>query len=159
VLGAAVATLAEAPLVPLVLEHGDLGVWNVLVAADQRPIVLDWEAGVERGMPLWDLLYLLRSYAASSARGGPARAAAVVDLLDGRPPFGEMFRTAVSGWVAAVRLDPELVHPLLLTCWAHRALKEASRREEGPYRRLVRHCVSRSDALRAGIAGADDRTA
>jgi hypothetical protein len=144
-----VAALTEAPL-PVVLEHGDLGVWNVLVRLDGRPAVLDWEAGVPRGMPLWDLLYLLRSYAASSARTGADRTGAVLDLLHGRPPLGDCFVGATGQYASALRLDPSLLVPLLLTCWMHRAQKEASRRDDGPYRRLLRHCVEQRRSLRVG---------
>jgi hypothetical protein len=149
VLTDAVAALTEAPL-PVVLEHGDLGVWNVLVRLDGRPAVLDWEAGVPRGMPLWDLLYLLRSYAASSARTGADRTGAVLDLLHGRPPLGDCFVGATGQYASALRLDPSLLVPLLLTCWMHRAQKEASRREDGPYRHLLRHCVEQRRSLRVG---------
>lgn len=150
VLTGAVAALCEAPDLPLVLEHGDLGVWNVLVRLDGRPAVLDWEAGVPRGMPLWDLLYLLRSYTASSTRAGSDRARAVLDLLEGRPPLGDCFTGASDRYASALRLDPSLLVPLLLTCWMHRAQKEASRRENGPYRRLLRHCVEERQSLRVG---------
>ena len=150
VLTEAVAVLSDAPDLPLVLEHGDLGVWNVLVRLDGRPAVLDWEAGVPRGMPLWDLLYLLRSYAASAARTGADRTAVALDLLAGRPPLGDCFVGAIGQYAAALRLDPSLLVPLLLTCWMHRAQKEASRREDGPYRRLLRSCVQHRRSLRMG---------
>jgi hypothetical protein len=152
VLTDAVAAVAEVPGLPLVLEHGDLGVWNVLVRLDGRPAVLDWEAGVPRGMPMWDLLYLLRSYAASSARTGADRTRVVSDLLHGRPPLGDCFAQAIGQYAAALDLDPSVLVPLLLTCWMHRAQKEASRRDDGPYRRLLRHCVEHRRSLRLGAA-------
>ena len=150
VLPEAVAALGGATDLPLVLEHGDLGVWNVLVRLDGRPAVLDWEAGGPRGMPLWDLLYLLRSYAASSARAGADRTSVVLDLLAGRPPLGDCFVGATGQYASALRLDPSVLVPLLLTCWMHRAQKEASRREDGPYRRLLRTCVEHRRSLRVG---------
>jgi hypothetical protein len=100
-------------------------------------------------MPLWDLLYLLRSFAASSA-GARERSRAVVDLLEGRPPLGDVLAQAVGQYASALRLDPSLLVPLLLTCWMHRAQKEASRRDDGPYRRLLRHCVEERPSLRVG---------
>jgi hypothetical protein len=157
VLTDAVAALCDAQDLPLVLEHGDLGVWNVLVRLDGRPAVLDWEAGVPRGMPMWDLLYLLRSYAASSTRAGADRARAVLDLLEGRPPLGDSFIGATAQYASALRLDPSLLVPLLLTCWMHRAQKEASRRDDGPYRRLLRHCVEERQSLRVGTTADGQR--
>jgi hypothetical protein len=150
VLTEAVTALAEAPDLPLVLEHGDLGVWNVLVRLDGRPAVLDWEAGVPRGMPLWDVLYLLRSYAVSSARTGSDRTRVAFGVLQGEPPLGDCLLQATGQYAASLRLDPSLLVPLLLTCWMHRAQKEASRREDGPYRRLLRTCVEHRRSLSLG---------
>jgi hypothetical protein len=149
-LASAVEALAAAPQLPLVLEHGDLGVWNILVAPDGSPVVLDWEAGEPRGMPLWDLLYLVRSYAASSAGTGRGRLAAVYDLVEGRSAFSPVLRASVARAAAAVQLDEALVRPLFLSCWMHRAVKEVSRRPNGPYRRLVRRCLERPEALCLG---------
>jgi hypothetical protein len=124
----------------------------VLVRLDGKPAVLDWEAAERRGMPLWDLLYLLRSFAASTSGGGSDRTRAVVDLLEGRPPLGDVLTGVVGRYASALRLDPAVLVPLLLTCWMHRAQKEASRREDGPYRRLLRHCVEHRHLLRVGTA-------
>jgi hypothetical protein len=145
-LGDAVAALTAAPGLPLVLEHGDLGAWNVLVGPDGRPAVLDWEAAERRGMPLWDLLYLVRSCAASSA-GRRNREEAVRDVVRRQGPFGGLQARVVAGAAAALGIDRSLVAPLVLTCWMHRAVKESSRRHEGPYRRLVRYCVEHQDWL------------
>jgi hypothetical protein len=142
----AVATLAGAPRLPLVLEHGDLGAWNVLVGPGGRPAVLDWEAAERRGMPLWDALYLVRSCAASSA-GRRGREEAVQDVVRYQGPFGGLQAKAVAGTTAALGLDRSLVGPLVLTCWMHRAVKESSRRHDGAYRRLVRYCVEHQDRL------------
>ena len=46
-----------APL-PAVLQHNDLGCWNIL-ADDRTFTVVDWESARERAFPLWDLLYFL----------------------------------------------------------------------------------------------------
>jgi hypothetical protein len=46
-----------------VLQHNDLGTWNIVVQpplADARFTVLDWEAAQRVGMPLWDLWYFLQ---------------------------------------------------------------------------------------------------
>ena len=146
VLSDAVAAVTAAPDLPLVLEHGDLGAWNVLVGPGGRPAVLDWEAAERRGMPLWDLLYLVRSCAASSA-GRRNREEAVRDVVRRQGPFGGLQARVVAGAAAALGLDRSLVGPLVLTCWMHRAVKESSRRHDGPYRRLVRYCVEHRDWL------------
>jgi hypothetical protein len=97
-------------------------------------------------MPLWDLLYLVRSCAASSA-GRRSREEAVRDVVRRQGPFGGLQARMAAGAAAALGLDRSLVAPLVLTCWMHRAVKESSRRHEGPYRRLVRYCVEHRDWL------------
>jgi hypothetical protein len=52
---------------------------------------------------------------------------------------------------AQIGLDPALVEPLLLTCWMHRALKEATTLRpahlaRGRYVRLLRLCLEHRDA-------------
>lgn len=40
--------------------HGDLAPWNIRHArAGSDPVVLDWERGESRGVPLWDVLHFL----------------------------------------------------------------------------------------------------
>jgi aminoglycoside phosphotransferase len=141
-----VAAIAEAPhRVPLVLQHGDPGTWNVLVDDDGRPALLDWEAAERDGMPLWDAFYFMRSFAVTVARAsgltGPL--AAVRRQLFGDQPINRMLAGAVDDHCARIGLDRELVEPLFVTCWMHRALKEATRLrpgqlEEGHYANLVR---------------------
>jgi len=97
-------------------------------------------------MPLWDLLYLVRSCAASSA-GRRNREEAVRDVVRRQGPLGGLQARVVAGAAAALGIDRSLVAPLVLTCWMHRAVKESSRRHEGPYRRLVRYCVEHRDWL------------
>ena len=49
--------------VPAVLQHNDVGSWNVVVDGDDFT-VLDWEDCVRHGLPLWILLYFLADSAA-----------------------------------------------------------------------------------------------
>jgi len=46
------------PPLPSVLQHDDLGSWNVVVDGEEFAVV-DWENAREHGFPLWDLLYFL----------------------------------------------------------------------------------------------------
>ena len=41
-----------------ILQHNDLGTWNIYTSRHDFS-VLDWESARERGLPLWDLLYFL----------------------------------------------------------------------------------------------------
>jgi hypothetical protein len=44
--------------VPAVLQHNDLGSWNI-VAGGGSFTVVDWESASPHGLPLWDLVYFL----------------------------------------------------------------------------------------------------
>lgn len=148
VLGGAIAELAggAGPL-PTVFQHGDPGAWNALALPDGRAAFVDWEAAEAHGLPLWDLLYFLRSFAVRAARRRGQRdtlAAATEAFLRSADPLHGMVRSAVASYVARVGLDPAHVAPLFLTCWMHRALKESTRLapgrlQHGHYARLVRH--------------------
>lgn len=48
----------ELPSLPAVLQHNDLGSWNV-VAQGEDFVVVDWEDARDAALPLWDLLYFL----------------------------------------------------------------------------------------------------
>jgi aminoglycoside phosphotransferase (APT) family kinase protein len=138
---------------PLVMQHGDAGTWNLLVTPDGRPAFLDWEASEAAGMPLWDLFYFARSFAVTVARAGGVRDSlrAFDEQVAGGAALGRMVAEDVAGHAARIGLDPALVEPLLLTCWMHRALKEATRLRvsalpRGRYAALLRLCVARRDA-------------
>jgi hypothetical protein len=138
---------------PLVFQHGDPGTWNLLVADDGRPAFLDWEAAEPHGMPLWDLFYFVRSFGVSVARvagvGGSLTGFGRQLLRD--QPLNRLLVDAVDRQCEDLGLARELVEPLFLTCWVHRALKEAGRLEPhrldtGHYVNLVRLCLERADA-------------
>jgi hypothetical protein len=138
---------------PLVFQHGDPGVWNLLITPDGRPAFLDWEAAEQHGMPLWDLFYAARSVGIGVARAAGTRSSldafAEQHLADG--PSSRALADDVARYCSQIDLDPALVGPLFYTCWMHRALKEAARLEphslaNGRYARLLRLCLQRRDA-------------
>jgi Phosphotransferase enzyme family len=138
---------------PLVFQHGDPGVWNLLITPDGRPAFLDWEAAEQHGMPLWDLFYAARSVGIGVARASGTRSSldafAEQYLADG--PMSRALADDVGRHCTQIDLDPVLVGPLFFTCWMHRALKEAARLEphglaNGRYARLLRLCLQRRDA-------------
>ncbi len=148
---------------PLVFQHGDPGAWNALALPDGRVGFVDWEAAEVRGLPLWDLLYFLRSYCVRSARRRGQRdrlVAATRPILQSSDPLHALVQQSVARYRDRVGLAPEHVAPLFLTCWLHRALKEANRLtperlQGGHYACLVRHYADAwptpgLDWLRAG---------
>lgn len=114
---------------PLVFQHGDPGTWNLFVSQDDRVIILDWEAGERRGMPLWDLFYFFRTYAAWMSRMRGTRDALKSFSQHFLEPsdLGSLLQDATRRFCDGVRLDRSMVGPLFYTCWMHRALKEATR--------------------------------
>lgn len=138
------AGLVVARGVDAVVQHGDPGPWNAVVTPDDRVVFLDWEAGELRGMPLWDLLYFLRSAALRMSSRPPwrsRRAQSRRDLVVGSD-LGREVAGHVHRYVAATGLDPTLVEPLFHLCWVQRAVKQArrlepGRRSTGTFHRLV----------------------
>jgi aminoglycoside phosphotransferase (APT) family kinase protein len=148
-----VAVLREmAAEIPSVVQHGDLGAWNLLVAPDGSVQVFDWEAGDLHGPPLWDLFYLVRSIASrsSTARGRHRRERAFAEHLLASTPLARLQAGAVERACQQTHIPAEAVLPLLVTCWMHRSVKQATR--------LPRHRVRRATAARVLrlVLAADD---
>ena len=147
------ALAAGAHALPLVMQHGDPGTWNVLVTPDGRPAFLDWEAAERHGMPLWDLFYFARSFGVTVARAAGTRSSltAFAEQYLADSPLSRRLAADVERHCADIGLDRGLVGPLFHLCWVHRALKEAMRLppgelERGRYIRLLRLCIDRRDA-------------
>jgi hypothetical protein len=148
-----IATVERADVaIPLVFQHGDPGTWNLLANDEGRVAFLDWEAAENRGMPLWDLFYFLRSFAVGCARasGTHGRMAAIEQGLFADGPISRMVGEAVERYRERTGLDAVFVEPLFHFCWMHRALKEATRLtperlESGHYRALVRLGIARRE--------------
>jgi aminoglycoside phosphotransferase (APT) family kinase protein len=139
--------------IPTVVQHGDPGIWNLLVDPAGRTVFLDWEASEPDGLPLWDLLYLFRSYAVAASRRAGTRdrlSAASRHLLDASP-LGDRLVMAVEAYRERVGVPAAAVEALIYGCWVHRSLKEATRMAperlaEGQFVRLIRRMLSEPDA-------------
>jgi hypothetical protein len=115
--------------VPTVLQHGDPGIWNLVIDASGRTGFLDWESAELDGLPLWDVLYLARSFgvAAARRRGDRDRLRAAGAILLRRDGLGRTLDETVRTYIERVGVPPEAVPALTYGCWVHRALKEATR--------------------------------
>jgi hypothetical protein len=127
--GAGLDPGAELRDVPAVLEHHDLGPWNMAVDGGEF-VALDWEAARPHGLPLWDLLYLLTD--------SLAQLDGVAQELDEREThFAALFRGELDSsrvlfrWIAeTVRrlgLRPERVGPIATLCWMEHGLSPRTR--------------------------------
>ncbi|MEX1171240.1 MAG: aminoglycoside phosphotransferase family protein [Chloroflexota bacterium] len=123
-------SLADLPdAIPVVMQHGDPGTWNLLLDPTGRTVFLDWEAAETNGLPLWDLLYLFRSYAVTVGRrsGVRDRSEAAARHLLGASPLADRLVDAVATYVRRVGVPAAAIEPLVYGCWLHRSLKEATR--------------------------------
>ena len=138
---------------PAVFQHGDPGIWNLLVDPRGRTVFLDWEAAERSGMPLWDILYLFRSYAIAASRRAGVRDrldGASRHLLDASALSGRLV-DAVDEVRRRIDLPNTAIEPLVYGCWLHRALKEATRLppdglQRGQFVRLIRRMLDRPAA-------------
>jgi len=136
---------------PLVMQHGDPGVWNLLARPSGQVAVLDWEAAETHGMPLWDLYYFLRTYGVAGARMHGVRDSltAFTEQFFEPTAFRRVFADAVERYRARVGVEAAFAEPLFYTCWMHRALKEATRLpaaslRSGRYLGLLRATIARA---------------
>jgi hypothetical protein len=153
-LGAQIATVAAHPgTFSVAFQHGDPGIWNLLVDPEGALVVLDWEAADIYGMPLWDVFYFMRSFGVWVARAG-----GTTDQLRGfeqqffePSALNDLLGDGVARICHDAGIDRALVEPLFYTCWMHRALKEASTRSrhsvgDGRYFRLLLRCIEQRGA-------------
>jgi hypothetical protein len=120
--------VAGLPEVPGVLQHNDLGSWNIVT--DGRSFAaVDWESARPVGMPLWDLVYLLAD--ALVRMDGPAAPGVqlqrCLDLFRGRSALSATLFHWVRTAVERLRLPHESVGPLTTLCWLHHGLSADSR--------------------------------
>jgi hypothetical protein len=128
-----IAAVAELGAVPTVLMHGDLGTWNVLITRDGDVGVLDWENTDPRGLPCWDLAYLIMSHAQRSqtARGRRFTASSAVAQFEPGSAWHVLLTGACARATSDAGLPPSLAAPLVRLSWVHLAVKSATRRPAG----------------------------
>lgn len=137
---------------PVVAQHGDPGTWNLVAMAGNRTGFLDWENLERRGMPLWDLFYLLRSLGVGSRGRRPLerRLGHVQRTLLDDSEMTPFIVEAVRRYCAQVGVADDLVEPLYHLGWMYQALKEVTRLQpghlgEGHFYALLRRGFERRD--------------
>jgi hypothetical protein len=126
--GAPRELVARLPPLPAVLQHNDLGTWNI-VAGPQTFTVLDWESARRRGLPLWDLLYFLVDAIPplDGARSMEQRADGALALLRGDSRHSPLLFSWIRRAADASGMPPEAVGPVATLCWLHHGLSHRSR--------------------------------
>jgi hypothetical protein len=121
--------VAAASRVPLVLQHGDPGAWNLLQQDLTSVTLIDWENADPDGIPIADLAFLLRSAGVVEAR---QRTRSVDRLSASMHAFMDPRRVAIGNELireltTAIDLDPTLIGPLFYHGWVLQAVREAQR--------------------------------
>lgn len=120
------------PAVPAVLQHNDVGTWNVVRRADGFTVV-DWESARRYGFPLWDLVYFLTDalqHSDGMHTSPSARDAHNLRLFRGELPSSELLFRWVRRAAEAFAVPPDAVGPLVTLCWLHHGLSHVPRGDD-----------------------------
>lgn len=126
--GAPADLVQQLPDVPAVLQHNDLGTWNVLT--DGREFMaVDWESARPAGAPLWDLCYFLAD--ALPRLEDPAdpdvQLHRALRLFAGRSPYSPLLFRWLRAAVTSLQIPRGAVGPLVTLCWLHHGLSAEAR--------------------------------
>jgi hypothetical protein len=117
--------------VPGVLQHNDLGSWNIVARPAGEFTAVDWESARAVGFPLWDLAYFLTD-ALTCLDGASAtddrRDAHNVRLFRGELPSSEILFRWLRSSAEALGIPKESVAPIVTLCWLHHGLSGGHRR-------------------------------
>ena len=152
--------------IPLVMQHGNVADWNVVVGEGGHLVLLDWEFAEDEGLPLWDLFFFLRVQAWPLARGW--RRVLLGRWRPRRDQFLLPGDTTVAAAVAAYRrrvdVPLEAVEPIFHLCWVDQCLNAATHAAPGelattPMHRLLRRgiAMSRRGELEPALVGSQVR--
>lgn len=121
------AVLDGLPALPAVVQHNDLGPWNV-VADGADFMVVDWENARPAAFPLWDLFYFL-GYAFVLLDGGAdpeQMPGQIARLFAGEASSSRALFALVRRAVAASAVPPEAIGAIATLCWLSHSLSTRS---------------------------------
>jgi hypothetical protein len=124
-------TLLEAVAhAPAVLQHNDLGTWNVVVGTADFT-VLDWENARRHGLPLWDLWYFLMDAEAHLSRAATLdeREEHFASLFGGRSAASPFLFRWTQRLAQVQGIARSALGPLATLCWLHHGRSGAARQE------------------------------
>jgi hypothetical protein len=119
------------PPLPGVLQHNDLGCWNILVRNNDF-VVVDWESSRRAGLPLWDLVYFLTDALTAGADAG--KADRVASLLRGELDSSEVLFARLRSAAELFGIPRAAVGPIVTLAWLHHGLSAAERSQAGSER-------------------------
>ena len=102
---------------PSTLEHGDLSYPNIIQLEDGRIGVVDWELAELEGVPTHDLFFFLTFIAFARSRAD--RLHTRLEAFDAAfVAPGAWAKRYVADYARRTGIDPVLLTPLLVACWA-----------------------------------------
>jgi hypothetical protein len=116
----------QIPELPSVLQHANLGAWNVIARSAREFAVIDWESVREQDFPLWDLIFFLRD-ALFHLDEASDRSAHTARLFRGELPSSEALFRWVRRAVEVFEMPPDSVGPVTTLCWLNYGSAVASR--------------------------------
>jgi Phosphotransferase enzyme family len=113
----------ELPPLSGVLQHNDLGTWNV-VSDDGDFVVVDWENVRQSALPLWDLLYFLGdAFVLLDGSHDPERLPMrIASLFAGEAPSSPLLFSWVRRAAETARVPLDAVGPIATLCWLSHSL-------------------------------------
>jgi len=117
--------------VPGVLQHNDLGSWNVVARSPAEFTAVDWESGRAVGLPLWDIVYFLAdalTHLDGASTSNERRDEHNLRLFRGELPSSEILFRWLRRTVEALAIPNESVGPIVTLCWLHHGLSGGARR-------------------------------
>jgi len=126
--------------VPGVLQHNDLGTWNVIVdprsSGSPSFTALDWESARAVGMPLWDLFYFLQDalgcldgYSGLSERDLARREVHALQLFRGELSSSRILFEWTRRAVDSSGIPEGAVGTLATLCFLHHGLSQGRREQ------------------------------
>lgn len=115
--------------VPAVVQHNDLGTWNILSAGRDFTVV-DWESARPIGLPLWDLVYFGTDALSTIARPmDPAgKFNRCLQLLRGELPGSTQLFRLTARAARDLGVPIPAVGRVITLCWLHHGLSHPTRR-------------------------------
>jgi glycosyltransferase involved in cell wall biosynthesis len=105
--------------IPLVIEHRDLGPWNILLNDSGRIQVLDWESAELRGLPGLDLIYFLAfaGFAVDRAESRTAKIESYRRSLSHDTPTGRIREACLRRYLEVTKVSQRELQALTLMSW------------------------------------------
>lgn len=112
---------------PLVLQHNDIGTWNLVADGHSGFTAVDWESANPAGLPLWDLWYFLAdALRLLDGREGDPRGSFIRLFRGEAEASADLFRWTRAA-VEALAVPPDTVAKLATLCWLHHGRSQAAR--------------------------------